>query len=147
MKQLLYIYFASVLLISCNGGGLNEQQRKQVKEGKADRAIRKVTEAQIMEASLLKGKEITNSLSTPKDTSSSYFKAKWLYDSVTSPISKITQLQEAYLYSKENNQLLPAHVELYSADTLLYATPASFENNNGIWFIFMDKKSIVKSIN
>ena len=146
MKRLLYLLVIIVFAVGCNGATLNEKQLQQVKEGKADRAIRRVTEAQIMEVTLAKGEEIVRNLTVPNDTTIAFYEARWLYDSLTTSNSNMAQLQEAYLYSKENNQPLPAHVELYSSDTLLYAVTSTINGNSGIWFIYMDKKTVVKTI-
>lgn len=144
MKQLSSIFLFVITLISCNHPGLNEKQRHQLEEGKIDRTIQKVSEAQILEAALLKGKEIVLTLKNPKDTTTTTFSAIWLYDSLKTTNKKLAQLQEAYKYSKENNQSASAHVEFYNKESLLFATPTTLNGKDGIWFIFISKKRMVK---
>ena len=144
MKQLFSVFLLVTTLLSCNHPGLNEKQRQQLEEGKIDRTIQRVSDAQILEATLLKGKEITLTLKNPKDTTTDTFSAIWLYDSIKTNNKKLGQLQEAYKYSKENNQPTSAHVEFYNDESLLFATPTTLDGKDGIWFIFISKKRMVK---
>ncbi|NJM26164.1 MAG: hypothetical protein HC859_12415, partial [Bacteroidia bacterium] len=52
-----FMYIALLTLAAC-GGSLSDEQRKQLKEGKASQEIKRVTEAQIMEAAFKKGRDV-----------------------------------------------------------------------------------------
>ena len=135
-----------IVFIGCNHPGLNEQQRKQLNEGKQERAIRKVTEAQIIETTLVKGNEIVKVLNLPKDTITPFYKAVWLYDTMAAKSGKIQEIREAYSYALENNQEASDYAEVYNKDTLLFAKPARYGADRGVWFVFLNKKEVVEEI-
>ncbi|MDH5474486.1 MAG: hypothetical protein OEX22_02225 [Cyclobacteriaceae bacterium] len=146
MKHHLSFFLLSFLLVGCNHPGLNETQRQQLKEGKVNRTIHRVTDAQILEVTSTKGETVFKTLTSPNDTSMTGLRAIWVYDSAKIHNTKMAQIQDAYLYSKENKLALPPHVEQFNTDSLLFVKPAHFQNKEGLWFILFDKREIVKSI-
>ena len=147
MKSILTYITVLILLIGCNHPGLTEKQRQQLKEGKLDRNIRVVNESDILEATVQKGNEIVSTLKVAKDSISEDFSAVWLNDTIVSTDAKQNELQQAYHYSKENGLPSPAHVKILGNDSLFFAQPATINDQNGICFVYLNKKKLVKTIN
>jgi len=133
--------------MGCNHPGLTEEQRQQLKEGKLDRNIRIVNETDILEATSKKGNEIINTLKVAKDSISEDFSAIWINDTIVTTDAKQNELQQAYQYSKENGLPSHAHVKILGNDSIFFAQPATINDQNGIWFIYLNKKKLVKTIN
>ena len=143
--KLPYLLLVLVILVSCNHPGLNEKQREQLKQGKADRAIRKITEAEILEVAKLKGETLVNSLSAPTDELKTH-QAFWLSDSGKTDNMKFREIREAYSYSAQQGANLPSYVEIDDNDSLLFAKPMTYNNIHGIWFVYLNKRQIIRTI-
>ena len=130
------------LFFSCNHPGLNEEQKKQVREGKRSREIKRISELEILEAAKKRGQEITSTLKTKMDTSAIDFSAIWLADSVNTQDPKIKQLIDAYQYARDSDTPASIHIEDLNNGQILFAMPAE----QGIWLIYLTKSEIVRTI-
>ena len=146
MKLSSIVVSVAVIISACNHTGLNEKQREQLKEGKVNRAIRKISDAQIVEATLAKGEYLVNHLPYAKDTSATYFIAQWVYDSIEIEDNSFSRIQDAYLYEENGELPSSAYVELFHKDSVLFVKPSFFDQKRGLWFIVFDKKEIVRTI-
>ena len=146
IKSLFAYSVLLAVLIGCNHPGLNEKQREQLKEGKLDRTIKKVNEAEILESIVLRGKQIATTFTKANDSVNNEFQAFWIYDSIAPKNVKQQELQEAYLYSKENGYPSPPYAEFLEGDSLLFAMPSLVDGTSGTWFIYFNKKEVVKNI-
>lgn len=135
MKSLL---FGSLLLLIACTGSLTSDQRKKIKENMAQGEIKKVTDAQIMEAAFSYGSKIATILQT-RDRA---FTNQFLQDS----LSKVFEVE--FISIQESNkslrrvekQLLEAYtlqpydadnVQKMGSDSLLYTKPLMREHPDG----------------
>lgn len=136
-------------LFSC-GGGLTDEQRKKIKEEMKTSQIKKITEAEIVEATLAKGRALASTLSKVNADSLARVegvKIKWLVANQTNASDIEKQLIEAYLSQAMNGTL--DNVQKIGTDSLLYTVPVvekrsdGIDETKGIWSICLSRKQIV----
>lgn len=149
----LFLAFAGFLLVSC-GGGLTDEQRKKIKEEMETSQIKRISEAQITEEVLAKGRELTKLLEQ-KVSIDSLANAReivinWLEPGKTNGREIENQLIEAYLTGLTGGTL--DNVQRIGTDSLLYTLPIIEKQGDtidvvkGIWSIYFSRKQIVLNL-
>ncbi|MDH4058138.1 MAG: hypothetical protein OEU76_05210 [Cyclobacteriaceae bacterium] len=125
MKYLLFLL--AVILFACQGK-LTDEQKKEMREGMEASRIKKISEAEIIDAAFLWGRDIVRQLDNKYDTQSMRSLEDALHvriyplqtgDSVLREIEQ--QLIEAY--TSTENVSLADNVQKISDDSLLYTFP------------------------
>lgn len=151
MKRLVIVPI--VILMAC-GGGISDEQRKQMREASEQQAIVKVTEAEIMDAAFAKGRGVLAQLkSTRVDTTKieqeQAVEIHWLGTDATHGLEIEQQLIEAYLNSLLTDSPLQDNVQKVGNDSLLYTTPIVLTRADssieikGTWNVWMSKKQLI----
>lgn len=153
MKKLVLLFLVNSLLLAC-GGGLTDEQRKKIKEEMAASQIKKVTEAQIIEAALEQGRGLSGLLLKKHNADSlalaSNTKIKWLVAGQSNATEIENQLIEAYIAQTSGGTL--DNVQKIGTDSLLYTIPVIEKRGDGIdevlgiWSICFSRKQIVLGI-
>lgn len=160
-----FLFFPLVFAMAC-GGNISDEQRQKFKEGMEQQKIVRVTEPEIMNASLLKGKEVMNSLKQSKytktqaDSIASHYGVRihFTIPGAGNALAVEQELIDAYIAgmatgsAEENVQKIYDTPQKDSFDTLLYSAPAitllpdGSEQLDGIWNVYIPKKTIVLEI-
>jgi ABC-type phosphate/phosphonate transport system substrate-binding protein len=140
----------STVMISC-GGGLTDEQRKKIKEEMETSQIKKISEAEITEATMTNGRRLSAVL---KDSSiadslakAENVKIKWLQAGQADVTEMERQLIDAYLTQLSGGSM--DNVQKIGKDTLLYTVPIVVKRDDGvdevkgIWSIYFTRKQIV----
>jgi hypothetical protein len=163
MKNLCLL---GVLLISACGGNLSDEQRKKFKEGMEQQKIVRITEPEIMTASLDKGHEVIRLLDNQPYSKSitdsianiHQVKIRFAVPGEKNALAVEQELIEAYVAGMASGSAVENIQKIYSDekksefDTLLYSKPSisklsdGSEQLDGIWNIYIPKKQIVLSI-
>lgn len=150
-----YGLFLLLIMMGC-GGSLSDEQRKELREGRAKQDVKRVTEAEILDQAFSTGRKIVNTLG--KD-SSAIQKMEAQYNSeiyYIKPGQKTAlaieqQLIEAYLMSiidggmADNVQKIPGDSIMYTfpvADTLADGAVSI----QGMWSVHMAVKDLILSM-
>jgi hypothetical protein len=165
MKNLVLV-FGILILASC-GGSLTDEQRKRLKEGMETHKIVRVTDSEIVSASLDEGRAVYKALenikfdSTKTDSIARHYhvKIRWVVPGASHALDIENQLIEAYVMGastgsiQDNIQKLNADVhnnDMY--DSLLYSKPVvtkmpdGVDRLDGVWNIYLAKKEIVMEL-
>lgn len=163
MKKIWIVPVA--FLLAC-GGNISDEQREKFKEGMEQQKIVRITEPEIMNASLEKGHAVMSYLEKKKyspslaDSIEKEFAVKvhFTVPGSGNALAVEQELIDAYIAgiaagsAQENLQKIYTSPEKESFDTLLYSKPAvtilpdGSEQLDGIWNIYIPKKSIVLEI-
>lgn len=156
MKKLAFyslLLTVSVLWISC-GGGLTDEQRKKIKNEMETNQIKKISEAEITEATLSKGRNLAEKLTSIEKADSlakaESVKIKWLQSGQGNVTEMERQLIEAYLTQFSGGSM--DNVQKIGTDSLLYTVPLIVKREDGvdevkgIWSIYFSRKQIVLGI-
>lgn len=163
MKKIWIVPIA--FLLAC-GGNLSDEQREKFKDGMEQQKIVRITEPEIMNASLEKGHEVMRFLGQKKyspslaDSVERQFNVKvhFTVPGSGNALAVEQELIDAYITgmasgaAQENLQKIYNTPGKDSFDTLLYSRPAitvlpdGSEQLDGIWNIYIPKKSIVLEI-
>lgn len=145
--------FLVILLAGC-GGSLNDEQRKQLKEGREQQKIKKVTEAELTEEAFARGRAIIGLVErnpTKRDSvmASNPVVVRWLEPGAANASEIERQVIDAYLNSVLMGGSLSDNVQRLGTDSLLYTKPVVLERPDGTvevrgtWNVSMAKKDIV----
>lgn len=153
MKNLGLGYLIMVLgfvAMSC-GGGLTDEQRKKIKEEMETSQIKKISEAEITEATMANGRRLSEILKNTSKADSlaqvENVKIKWLQAGQTDVTEMERQLIEAYLTQLSGGSM--DNVQKIGTDSLLYTVPVIIKRDDGvdevkgIWSIYFTRKQIV----
>ena len=142
-----------LILMAC-GGGISDEQRKQMREASEQQAIVKVTESEILDAAFAKGRGVlaelkkTNS-DTTKIEQQQAVAIHWLGADATHGLEIEQQLIEAYLNSLLSGSALQDNVQKIGSDSLLYTAPIVLTRADssieikGTWNVWMSKKQLI----
>jgi hypothetical protein len=155
----------SIFVMAC-GGSLSDEQRKKLHEGMEDQKIVKLSDSEIITASLEKGRSIytliekLNFEPSKIDSLSKEYqvKIKLITPGSDNALEVENQLIEAYIVGAEtgavqdNIQKLHVTQNDQGYDSLVYTRPKvsplpeGVVKVEGIWNIYMAKKDVVRSI-
>lgn len=157
----LWILIATALLAGC-GGSLSDEQRKRLHEGMDQQKIIKLSDSEIMSASLDHGRGISEALNKIKNEPSKIdsiakkyeVRIRWITPGTGSALEVENQLIEAYVVGAETGAIQDNIQELHGTntvdyDSLLYSRPVvtpmadGAVNVEGVWNIYIAKKNIV----
>jgi hypothetical protein len=158
-----WILLLGVFLIGC-GGSLSDEQRKRLHEGMDKQKIVKLSDSEIMSASLDQGRTIVNVLDKQNfnalkvDSVAKKYnvKIRWITPGSGSALEVENQLIEAYVVGAETGSVQDNVQELRDLntadyDSLLYSRPVvtpmadGAVNVEGVWNIYIAKKNIILS--
>lgn len=141
------------MAISC-GGGLTDEQRKKIKNEMETNQIKKISEAEITEATMTNGRRLAEILKNPSIADSlakvENVKIKWLQAGQEDVTDMERQLIEAYLTQLTGGSM--DNVQKIGTDSLLYTVPVIVKREDGIdevrgiWSIYFTRKQIVLGI-
>jgi hypothetical protein len=154
MNKSRYLVCILFLASSC-GGTLSSEQKEQMKEAQSKQEIRKVTEAELIEATLRKGRAVMEKAKaldpdiSNSDTSFQvdHTKVKWLKAGTKNALEIEKQIIEAYVISAISGNL-PDNVQ-FLGDSLLYTQPVVERlpegaiEVKGIWSVIFPKKDLI----
>lgn len=154
MKQLLIV---PILILTACGGGISDEQRRQMREASEQQAIVKVTESEILDAAFAKGRDVLAQLkNTLPDTArverEQSVEIHWLSADATHGLEIEQQLIEAYLNSLLTDSPLQDNVQKAGNDSLVYTTPVVITRADssieirGTWNVWMSKKQLILSM-
>jgi hypothetical protein len=155
MKKIRFgcLVIISVVAISC-GGGLTDEQRKKIKNEMETNQIKKISEAEITEATMTNGRRLAEILKNPSIADSlakvENVKIKWLQAGQEDVTDMERQLIEAYLTQLTGGSM--DNVQKIGTDSLLYTVPVIVKREDGvdevrgIWSIYFTRKQIVLGI-
>lgn len=148
------------------GGSLSDEQRKKLHEGMEDQKIVKLTDAEIVTASLEQGRAVYKALesvgfkSAKMDSIESNYRVKiaLLTPGLSNALEVENQLIEAYVAGAATGSVqdniqkitLPQNPQAY--DSLLYSRPKisplpeGAVKVEGVWNIYLAKKEVVRAI-
>ncbi len=150
-----YGLFLLFIMMAC-GGSLTDEQRKEMREGRAKQEVKRVTEAEILEQAFSTGRKIVNTIekdSTARSTVSQQHRAviHFIKPGASTALVIEQQLIEAYLMSvidggtADNVQKIPGDSMLYTfpvADTLADGAVSI----QGMWSVHMAIKDLILSM-
>jgi hypothetical protein len=143
-----------MLLVSCNTQ-LNDEQRRQMKEGRKKMEIRQVPEADLLSRGFMLGEKLAKALPDSFDaqavthvTAKHQVKVKWFEPAVLPSEPLLQDLMHAFAYAANQGQTPNSHVQRLGQDSLLYVKPVIRKNHReitftGMWCIGMPIKKIV----
>jgi hypothetical protein len=163
MKKLLFIPI--VMAMAC-GGSLSDEQRKKLHEGMEEQKIVKISDAEIVTASLERGRTIYkemeklkfDSLKMDSISERYHVKIKLITPGSSQALEVEQQLIEAYVVGAEtgsvqdNIQKLHTTTDPKNYDSLIYTRPKVLPMTDGavkvegIWNIYLPKKDVILSI-
>jgi len=163
MKKLVFI--GLMMLIAC-GGSLSEDQRKRLHEGMDNQKIVKLTDSEIVMASLDHGRVVFaalerlkfNLLQIDSVARQYHVRIRWIVPGSPDALDIENQLIEAYVIGAEtgstqdNIQKLRTALQSEEYDSLLYSRPIvtpmpdGAVNVEGVWNIYIAKKDIILSV-
>jgi len=163
MKHLWF--FLAVLLTGC-GGSLSDEQRKKLHEGMEDQKIVKLSDAEIVTASLEQGRAIYQALESVSFNSDKMdsiekkhrVKIKLLTPGSSNALEVENQLIEAYVAGaatgsvQDNIQKIHGSQDPGHYDSLVYSRPKisplpdGAVKVEGIWNIHLAKKDVVRTV-
>lgn len=143
-----------LLLMSC-GGSLSSDERKRLQEESRKHEIKRVTEAEIAEAALEKGRSITDlarEFRGDRGRLDSLGRAqgatiRWRVPGTSNGLDVEQQIIDAYVMNPTTD--LPDNVQNLGADSVLYsrpevsALPDGAVAVEGVWSVRLSKKELI----
>lgn len=153
MKNSFFLFTAIAVLSSC-GGSMSDEQRKQMLEASEQQKIQKISEAEIMDLGLAKGREVLTELPIDGalvDSSGNIqdVKIHWLSPGASTSSTIEQQLIDAYINSVIEGTPLQDNIQKIGTDSLLYTKAVvitradSSVEVKGTWNIWMSKKQLI----
>jgi hypothetical protein len=157
-----FVYLLPLLLTAC-GGTLSDEQRKKIREEMEMSKIRKVSEAEIMEAAFAKGRAIVKTIELFKDDTlridslleAEEGKIRWAVPGQSGAHETEQQLIDAYISAETGGQqdnVQKIRTSTGESDSLLYSKPVishlpnGVDKLEGIWNIWLSKKELILSM-
>ena len=156
MNVLNQTFILGVIICTSCGGSLSNEQREEMKEARSKQEIRKVTEAELMEASINQGRDlvrkakglIRNSNGPDSTYQIDQMKVRWLKAGTSNALEVEKQIIEAYIISAINGEL-PDNIQFLGEDSLLYTQPVVEKlpdgaiEVKGMWSITFSRKDVI----
>jgi hypothetical protein len=163
--KVIFLLTCSILLIGC-GGSLSDEQRKRLHEGMEDQKIIKLTDSEIVTASLERGRKIFkamenlnfSSLKMDSLASQNHVRIRLIKTGTDNALEVEKQLIEAYIVGaetgalQENIQKMNVRNDNTDYDSLIYTRPKisplpeGAVQVEGIWNIYLSKKEVIRTI-
>ncbi len=164
MKEIFFIGL-TISLLGC-GGSLSDEQRKKLQKGMENQKIVKLSDSEIITASLEQGRAIYRVIEALKFDSSKvdsvaekyHVKIGLMVPGGSNALDVENQLIEAYVLGAEtgstqdNIQKLPSNTDAETYDSLLYSRPMltplpdGAVKVEGVWNIYLAKKGVILSM-
>lgn len=164
MKEIFFIGL-TISLLGC-GGSLSDEQRKKLQKGMENQKIVKLSDSEIITASLERGRAIYRVIEALKFDSSKvdsvaekyHVKIGLMVPGGSNALDVENQLIEAYVLGAEtgstqdNIQKLPSNTDAETYDSLLYSRPMltplpdGAVKVEGVWNIYLAKKGVILSM-
>lgn len=150
-----YMAALLVLLFASCGGSLSSDERKRLQEESRMHEIKRITEAEIAEAALVKGRSVTevaNDFRNDRGRLDSLGRAqgatiRWRVPGASDALAVEQQIIDAYVMNPTAD--LPDNIQDIGADSVLYSRPevsvmpdgaAAIE---GVWSVRLSKKALI----
>jgi hypothetical protein len=147
-----------ILFLTHCGGSLSNEQRQEMHEARSKQEIRKVSDAELMEETIQRGKALTQKAILVANDGDRLSKLardnratiRHVEVGAKNALEIEKQIIDAYVLSAMSGDL-PENVQMIGEDSLMYTLPDT-ENLNGaveikgIWSITFAKKDIILSI-
>jgi len=134
MRMLFCLLF--LISTSCNQGSISDEQRKKLKEEKADRKIQRLTEADILNAA----KSNAEKIFLEKDSS----QLIWVSLSDSSITSFQKKMKEAYQYAFDEGMESFDNIEDMGDGNIVFTRSSiNADSIAGYWMILLDKKNVI----
>jgi hypothetical protein len=163
---MIKLIFVGLFVLTACGGSLSEDQRRKLHEGMANQKIVRLSDSEILTASLDRGRIIFSALEKFKfdplkvDSISRQYNARihWIVPGSRDALEVENQLIEAYVIGAEtgstqdNIQKLRQDPQSEEYDSLLYSRPIvtpmpdGVVNVEGVWNIYFAKKDLILSV-
>lgn len=153
------MYLIIILVVTGCGGSLSREERKELREASERQEIRRVTEAEITEAVLSRGRKITDQAMSLEYSiraldslgRSLNVSLRWITPGSSGALAVEQQIIDAYIMSSMDEDL-PDNVQKLGEDSLLYTRPV-VENLSdgsvrvdGMWSVVFSKKDVILGI-
>ncbi|MEJ1236957.1 hypothetical protein WBG78_02445 [Chryseolinea sp. T2] len=157
-----------LLIASCGGSSLSDEQRKKLRQGIDDTKIAQVSDAEIVTAGMDEGRRVFETLEKSNFDASAQkqiahdkkVKVRYITPGKGDALEVENQIIQAYIVgsvtgaTQDNIQKLRsgAATSLQDYDTLLYSHPIVTSmpdgsvNVNGVWNIYLAKREIVRGL-
>lgn len=161
-----YLWFSLLILLAGCGGSLSDEQRKKLHQGMEDQKIVRLSDAEIVTASLEQGRAVYAALervgfkAAKIDSIENDYQVKivLLTPGSSDALEVENQLIEAYVAGaatgsvQDNIQKITAAQNSQNYDSLLYSRPKisplpdGAVKVDGVWNIYLAKKEVVRAI-
>ncbi len=156
MKRFLLFTTIIVFNLSCNKS-LNQEQREEIRDNMKKGEIRKVSEAELLEAAYAYARPLATTLESISDSPAkidSLCKAQGVIFVPLSSSSNLTEVEAQILEAYQNNrgEKLSENMQKVGTDSLLYTRPVQLERPDGSYEfmkaigIRMSRKQVVLSM-
>ena len=150
-----YGLFLLLIMMAC-GGSLTDEQRKEMREGRAKQEVKRVTEAEILEQAFSTGRKIVTVIgrdSTVSETLGRAYKAEvyFIRPGQSTALEIEQQLIEAYLMSIIDGGMAD-NVQKIPGDSMMYTSPVADTladgavSIQGMWSVHMAIKDLILSM-
>ncbi|MCS6974141.1 MAG: hypothetical protein NZM13_06605 [Cyclobacteriaceae bacterium] len=139
-----------VVAVSCNQR-LNDEQRRELAEGRKKMEIRQIPQADLLKAGMDIGEKLVRSL--PDTFASNEISRlsgeqgvaiRWYTPESPAAEPLLNDLMHAYSYTIQSASNLPSHIQRLGQDSVLFVKPVVHEKAlKGMWCITMPVKKIV----
>lgn len=150
-----YIPALLILVFTSCGGSLSSDERKQLQEESRKLEIKRVTEAEIAEAALAKGRSVTDIARGFRDDRARLdslghakgAKIRWQVPGTSNALAVEQEIIEAYVMNPTAD--LPDNVQELGTDSVLYSRPEvsilpdSSVSIEGVWSVRLAKKELI----
>lgn len=140
------LWILLLITVAC-GPGLTEEQKRKIKAEMEAGQIKKITEAQITEAALLKGRELQKEAAEQKND---YFKNEFGIARRLSAAPSFASESEKVLWdAMMGQQNVGENIQKIGPDSLLFTAPEILKSKSGqdsviyIWRISLSKKELI----
>lgn len=146
-------------MICACGGSVSNEQRQEMAQAREKQVIRKVSEAELLDAVLKQGRDVVTRAEQFRGSAHKLdsleritnVKIKWLTPYADDALEIEKQVIEAYIMSSIEGTA-PENTQLIGEDSLLYTKPVTelrsdgIQEVKGIWSLTFSKKQIILSL-
>lgn len=155
MNALNQTFILVVIICTSCGGSLSNEQREEMKEARSKQEIKKVTEAELIEATIRQGRDLVSKIESKSDSAGDVFyesddkaRIRLVRVGAENALEVEKQIIEAYIISAINGEL-PDNVQFLGEDSLLYTQPIVEKlpdgaiEVKGMWSITFSRKDVI----
>lgn len=149
-QSLVLLLATCILAFSCNQR-LNDEQRRELAEGRRKMEIRQIPQADLLKAGMDIGEKLARSLPDSfirnEINRLSYEQGvaiRWYTPESPAAEPLLNDLMHVYSYTIQSGSDLPSHIQRLGQDSVLFVKPVAHDKTlKGMWCITMPVKKIV----